>query len=332
VVCAPLRAAHRLGESGGELLGALYADNPTRSASVGRERLEAVRALARHASFAIRSAQLIEEGRRTIEELQVARDQALAASRAKTAFLSTMSHELHTPLNAILGYAEILEEQLAESGDEASRADVGRIHEAGRRLLHLIDDVLSLSELESEGSSLRVTDIDLDALLQGVATEAEEAVAARGNVFEAQLETPLGELRSDARRIRQVLWKLLSNASKFTENGHVTLAASRVGGDLELSVADTGIGMSPDELRVVFEPFKQLDDSSTRRHEGGGLGLAVARRMCQAMGAEIGVESRPGRGSVFRVRVPPVGDAQANQPARAPAPNAANTKPTDSST
>jgi len=160
-------------------------------------------------------------------------------------------------------------------------------------------------------------------------TKAMEMVAA-SKMRKAQ--DRMQAARPYARRIRQVLWKLISNAAKFTEGGRVTLTASRVDGDLELSVADTGIGMSPDELRVVFEAFRQIDDSSTRRHEGGGLGLAVARRMCRAMGARIEVESQPGRGSVFRVRVPPVGGAQANQPASAPAPKIANTKPTESST
>jgi signal transduction histidine kinase len=244
-----------------------------------------------------------------------------------------MSHELHTPLNAILGYAEMLDEQLAERGDDAGRADLGRIREAGRRLLHLIDDVLSLSELESEGSTLRVTRIDLDALFERVAEEAREAVAARGNALELRLERPLGELPGDERRIRQVLWKLLSNAAKFTEAGRVILAARRDGDDLEFSVEDTGIGMPPDQTRQVFEPFTQLDGTSTRRYEGSGLGLAVAHRMCRAMSASIGVESAPGKGSTFRVRVPPVRTAAQPSPAAtAPAPKAAYTKPTDSST
>jgi signal transduction histidine kinase len=335
VVCAPLRAGRQAGEPGGPLLGALYADNPSRSAAFDHERLEAVRALARHAAFAIRNAQLIEQGQRTIQELQLARDQAREASRAKAAFLATMSHELHTPLNAILGYAEMLEEHLAERGDDAGLADLGRIRQSGRRLLHLIDDVLSLSELESEGSTLRVSPIDLDALFEQVADEAREAVAARGNRLELRLAKPLGSLRGDERRIRQVLWKLLSNAAKFTEAGRVTLAARRDGELLEFRVEDTGIGMAPDQTRLVFEPFTQLDGGSTRRYEGGGLGLAVAHRICRAMSAEISVESEPGRGSCFQVRVPPARaavPAQPSAPATAPAPKAANRNPTDSST
>lgn len=309
VVCVPLRSP-RPGPGPGapRPLGALYFDNQAAASRFGDDALGAAEALARHAALALENARLFESEQRTVEQLRLARDQAMEASLAKSLFLGNMSHELHTPLNAIIGYAEILREKAEEAGREEDLPDVDKIVEAGRELLRIVDDVLDVSRLEEGKVRLAPVPVDLGVLVRDLA-EAAGALAARaGDRFEVRVPEAPGTVLADPQRLRQVLWNLLSNAAKFTEGGLVRLELRRQeeGGRswVAFEVSDTGIGIAPEQAESIFEPFTQGDESSTRRHGGAGLGLAVSRRLAQAMGGELLVESEPGRGSRFTFRLP----------------------------
>jgi PAS domain S-box-containing protein len=236
------------------------------------------------------------------EALRSAKSQAEDASRTKSRFLANMSHELRTPLTAILGYAEMLEEDAEAAGAKQSQVDLGRIREAGRHLLRLIDDVLDLSKVEAGRMELRPETLDLVALMDGVAMTVRPLAESRGNKVEVRgLE---GSVNADPTRLRQILLNLAANAARFTENGTIILEAERDGDCVVFRVRDTGIGMTEDQLARVFAPFEQADASVAAKHGGTGLGLAIAREFTELMGGDLQVESEPGAGSEFRVRVP----------------------------
>ncbi|TNE89651.1 MAG: PAS domain S-box protein [Deltaproteobacteria bacterium] len=233
-------------------------------------------------------------------ELTVARDEALASSRAKSAFLANMSHELRTPLNAILGYSEMLLEDAVDEGTEAV-TDLERIHGAGAHLLGLIAGILDLSKVEAGIMQVELADLDLDGLITEVQVTAEPL--RRENSFVLDVDNA-GRMRTDAVKLRQVLLNLINNAFKFTDGGTVTL---EVRGDLThvtFRVRDTGIGIEDDQKERLFEEFVQGDLSSTKAFQGAGLGLAIVRRFVQLLGGEVSVDSVPGTGSTFQVVLP----------------------------
>jgi PAS domain S-box-containing protein len=242
-----------------------------------------------------------------VTDLLRANEQAQAANRAKSQFLASMSHELRTPLNAIIGYSEMLEEEAADSGQSAMVPDLQKIRSAGRHLLALINDILDLSKIEAGKMELHLEPVELRGLVDDVVTTVTPLVSRNGNRLEVRAGDKLGTIRSDGMKLRQALLNLLSNAAKFTEKGTITLTADRGGAAAEeivLTVADTGIGMSAEGMSRLFEAFSQADSSTTRKYGGTGLGLAITRRFCQLLGGDVTVDSTPGKGSRFTIRLP----------------------------
>jgi PAS domain S-box-containing protein len=245
-----------------------------------------------------------------ITELLRARRDAEAANSAKSQFLASMSHELRTPLNAIIGYSEMLQEDAADRGETTSIADLEKIHAAGKHLLALINDVLDLSKIEAGKMQLYLETFDVAPLVEQVATTVQPLVQKNGNRLEVRCAPDLGTMHSDVTRIRQVLLNLLSNASKFTDHGLITLSVDRAGPDVMFRVQDTGIGMTPEQLGKLFEAFAQAEASTAAKYGGTGLGLAISRRFCQLMGGDVEVASEVGKGSTFTARLPVVGSAE----------------------
>jgi len=256
----------------------------------------------------------LEEANRTLEARVEERTRELAnavkaadeANKAKSAFLAKMSHELRTPLNAIIGYSEILQEDANDEGNKATADDLDKILSAARYLLGLINDVLDISKIEAGKMELYIETFDVKKLIHEVAVTVQPLVGKKGNQLKVECAPELGDMQADSTKVRQMLLNLLSNASKFTEKGTITLAilSDPDGQHVLMKVSDTGIGMTPDQLKKLFKAFSQADASTTSKFGGTGLGLAISRQFARMMGGEITVESTVGVGTTFTVRMP----------------------------
>jgi signal transduction histidine kinase/CheY-like chemotaxis protein len=250
----------------------------------------------------------ITERKRAEAALTKAMEAAEAASRVKSDFLANMSHELRTPLNAIIGYSQMLQEELTDSGQDEMLPDLDKIENAGKHLLALINDILDLSKIEAGRMTVFMEETNVATLLNEVRGIIEPLAAKNANRLVIDCPESIRNIETDVTKLKQSLLNLLSNASKFTKDGTVTLTVTRMraGADERISfaVADTGIGMNEEQMGRLFQAFAQADSSTTRKFGGTGLGLAITQHFARMLGGDVNVASEPGKGSVFTLLLP----------------------------
>jgi len=238
----------------------------------------------------------------------VAKVTAEEASNAKSLFLANMSHELRTPLNAIIGYSEIIEEEATDLGYTQLTPDLRKIHSAGKHLLALINEILDLSKIEAGKMEFYIESVDIKNVVMETVDTVDSLIKQKNNRLVLNIQRQLTTMHTDLTKLRQVLFNLLSNASKFTENGTITLTIDQYFVQkqnwISFVVEDTGIGMTEEQSSRIFSVFSQADSSTTRRFGGTGLGLAISQNFCKMMGGSISVKSKPGVGSTFYVNLP----------------------------
>ena len=255
-----------------------------------------------------RLARLAQDNARLAEEAQ-------QASQIKSTFLATMSHELRTPMNAIIGFAKLAEQRAVELRESRDRSHsvvlseqihrfVEEIGQSSQGLLGLINQVLDLSKLEAGRMEIYLEEVDLVRLLDQIQASAQVLVERNGNEIEIEIGDDVGTMKTDLIKLRQILFNLVSNASKFTEEGKITLSVQRRGRAVSFSVEDDGIGMNPEDTLKIFEPFTQADSSTSREFGGTGLGLAIVHSLSELLGGEVSVESAVDKGSIFTVVLP----------------------------
>jgi signal transduction histidine kinase len=281
----------------GRGIGAIWVGR--RSAShFGDKQIALLKTFADQAVIAIQNARLFREIQEKGQQLEI-------ANRHKSEFLANMSHELRTPLNAIIGFSEVLAERYFGELNEKQAEYVNDIHSSGKHLLGLINDILDLSKIEAGRMELDLADFDLPAALQNAMTLVKERAQRHGITLSLEIDLALGQVHADERKFKQIMLNLLSNAVKFTpEGGKVSVAAKPNGAGVEVSVSDTGVGIAPEDHDAVFEEFKQVGRDYTRKAEGTGLGLALAKRFVELHGGEIRVASSLGKGATFTFTLP----------------------------
>lgn len=244
------------------------------------------------------------------KKLRQAAEVAKEANSAKSDFLANMSHELRTPLNAIIGYGEIMMEETAESEDKLYYEDVHKIVFSAKHLLQLINELLDLSKIEAGKMEVHVETINIDELIQEIRYTFEPLARQRNNKLKIECASSITTIQSDLIKVRQILINILGNACKFTGDGVITIKIQPVvkfgNPQVEFNIRDTGIGINPENLKNLFDPFTQEDNSSTRNGSGTGLGLSISQRLSELLGGSISVESTKGRGSSFTVTLPSI--------------------------
>jgi len=249
----------------------------------------------------LKQLELTEQAR---EEAVIARHEAEIASKAKSQFLANMSHELRTPLNAIIGYSEMIEETLQELEIEECMPDLRKIQTAGKNLLKLVSNVLDFSNIEAGKMDICLEEFDLKPLIDEISIAIQPRIETKHNLLNIKFSPTLSHIYTDWTKLHKMLLALLSNATKFTENGKIILEINQINDKIIFKVIDNGIGMTPEQQAKLFQPFSQADDSFTRRYSGVGLGLALARKLAQVLGGELTLESYFGQGSTFTLSLP----------------------------
>ena len=275
-------------------------------------------------------AQTLEAHRTAQAELVEARDLAAEADRAKSMFLASMSHELRTPLHAIIGYSQLLNEEAIDSGDESTIQDLGRINQAGRVLLAMINDVLDISKIEAGRMEVYPEETEVGGIVKTVADLIQPLVSQNSNTLSVDVEQESTVINTDSTKVRQILFNLLSNAAKFTRDGRIELNARSADLDgfqhIEFRVVDTGIGMTDSEVNKIFDEFVQADSSTSAKYGGTGLGLSISKRFTEILGGQMSVESKKNEGTTFTVVLPTqyTGDAIGGEPQATPATSGRN--------
>jgi signal transduction histidine kinase/CheY-like chemotaxis protein len=248
------------------------------------------------------------EMRQLNTDLTKANKQVLEATRAKSAFLANMSHELRTPMNAIIGYTEMLIDQTEDMEQEDFSPDLKKIQAAGKHLLALINDILDISKIEAGKMDIYLETFDISTMIKDIVNTIQPVVEKNSNTLNVNCADDIGIMYADLTKVRQGLFNLLSNASKFCKQGAISLDVVRETEDgidwVSFDVVDTGIGMTPEQIKKLFKSFSQADDSTTRNYGGTGLGLAITRQFCHLMGGDVTVKSEAGVGTTFTIRLP----------------------------
>jgi signal transduction histidine kinase/CheY-like chemotaxis protein len=313
----------------GHTTGLLYVAN-RRATVFGRQDEDTLNHLAAQAAIAIENARLYEEVTKHAEdlenkveertrELQEINRRLEAASRHKSEFLANMSHELRTPLNAIIGFTRLVMRRSKEVLPAKQYENLEKINLSADQLLLLINDVLDLSKVEAGKMDVRPVSFQLESMIDICLRTVEPMIKPEQIQLAKELEPDLPQLVTDQDKLEQIVMNLLSNAIKFTETGTITVRARRYGDRVSLAVTDPGIGIPEDARELIFEEFRQVDSSSTRRHGGTGLGLSISRHFARLLGGDITVQSRLGRGSTFTLSIPIRYEHEPSAPAEAPA-------------
>jgi signal transduction histidine kinase len=291
-----------------QLLNARKPNELDKSIPFSNENVRWIQSLASQAAVAISHVSLVHEIRKAYSEVASARDIAMEANAAKSKFLANMTHELRTPMNAIIGYTELLLEETHEKNMVEIHTDLAKIGSSAKILLQLINEILDLSKIEAGKMEIHLDSFKIQEVIEPAIHTIEPMLQKNKNVLKIQCDENLGYMVADMGRVRQTLINLLGNANKFTENGKIILEATRIKRQdtswVIFKVTDTGIGIPQNKLRSIFSEFTQADTSITRKFGGTGLGLAISQRFCRMMGGSITVDSEMNKGSTFTVQLP----------------------------